>query len=126
MPKRKEFKKGGYMSFTAKQIEGGVVEIDEHAPDCNVNLDDDSDQVLNDYQTCTCKTTHIRDGIDAQSSVPFRFNREKLAKVLFSKDIHFETYGTWDNLPLVYKEGIYLPTADAIIAADKEIVEVDQ
>lgn len=27
----------------------------EHAPDCPVNLDDESDQVFYDYQQCACK-----------------------------------------------------------------------
>lgn len=65
--------------------------------------------------------------IDAQSSVKYRMNREKLAETIFIYDhehIH-AGYTPWKECGEVFK-GPYLKRADKIIASDKEIVELDK
>lgn len=94
------------MSFALKDIKGAVVE-----------------------KKITTEAWTFNNGIDAQSSVKLRFNRDKLAKVIcnFMND--------WDKKAKEYEDLICNPyteygpgpmsLADAIIAADKDIVEVE-
>lgn len=106
------------MSFTLKDIKGAVV--DKNVTMKWVNCMPSSENIL-----------QIRDEvIDAQSSVRLRFNREKLAVILgaelcksWAKYVQFygqPPHGT-ENQILALME---LGTLDAIIAYDKDIVEL--
>ncbi len=107
------------MSFTLKDIKGAVVEKDTplDRPDGSP-----ADAYLNGQKIgYNC-------GVDAQSSVPLRFNREKLAETLFAKwqDTKRDPWNSrWNQLSDVWKNPWYA-LADAINAVGKEIVEVDQ
>lgn len=107
------------MSFSYQNIKGAVVEKPE----------------MDFYGESTLPHNHTSEDMgfceaaDAQSSVRLRFNREKLAEVINQalikrtelKDKMFENVAKRPKLPLL-QEFI----ADAIIASDKDIVELDQ
>ena len=104
------------MSFTLKDIEGAEIpkKDDEHKAK---------------YGYCSAC---FNDAVEIQSSVRLRFNREKLAKKMYEYDMEQAViwgdggWTIWEELdgssPIIF---MYLDKADAIIAADKEIVEVD-
>ena len=109
------------MSFTLKDIKGAVVDKFSGRPvECG------------QLTFIEGKTRGFNEAIEAQSSVKLRFNREKLAfkiyeitmRNLASKEEIKSNFGrhyiTWN--PTVNESWI---KADAIIAAEKEIVEVD-
>jgi len=135
--------------FTLKDIKGAVVEKKDHAVIDGVTpegfgphrfLQGDyeymKDFVKRDNSNipfcvgiihCSkCKEDRIHNqAIDAQSSVKLRFNREKLAIVLY-EDIESLSglMPEWSKAS-TGKRDYYLQRADAIIAADKDIIEVE-
>lgn len=111
------------MSFTLKDIKGAVVEKKYCAnhPD-NGHWNFPKGHTNKEFLHCEfCEIFHIHNcTIDAQSSVPIRFNREKLSDLLYEKEQEF--LGLQRNERPT--KNIYDFIADAIIAADKDIVEV--
>lgn len=101
------------MSFTLKDIKDAVVE--------------NQVQIRGDLSNTLHRA--VQDTIDAQSSVRLRFNREKLAEKLFDEFVQ-RTGGVLDDWEEVIKHGYaynyWLGKADAIIAADKDIIEVEK
>lgn len=95
------------MSFTLKDIKGALVEkkmkVESHAL-CG--------------RVCCCdeEVFEFNRAIDAQSSVKLRFNRETLAVLIWKQNK--DVLSHW-NIQMCEE------VADAIIAADKDIVEVD-
>lgn len=105
--------------FTLKDIKGAAVEKKNEL----IKIIHGDKREMVEYPTAK----GFNQAIDAQSSVRLRFNREKLAEILWSKG-----YATpWDEVKKdtrkLWKEVVktHYEIADAIIAADKDIVEVD-
>jgi hypothetical protein len=101
------------MTWCAKDIKDGVVEI----------LGNSDSEVLG-----------YMDGVDSQARIKFRLNREKLGYLLYEV---FQPLGmrVQEQLEKDFKENSVdddiiklkaLILADVILAADKEIVEVDK
>lgn len=103
------------MSFTLKDIKGAVVTKQDVIKSYNKRIK--SKMIDPDGMVISGA---VNMGIDAQSSIPLRFNREKLANLLCS----FVVKGGLEFSPPEY-QAAYYKRADAIIAADKELIEVD-
>lgn len=90
------------MSFTLKDIDGAVVEI----------WSDDA-QIQRLYD----------EAIDAQAAVKYRFRRKNLLVVLKRSEVGLVVKGYYDSHLWDEK---FNEIADTIIAADKDIVEVEK
>ena len=104
------------MSFTLKDIEGVVIKDVTSADYGNPYQDG-----LSEGYNCALKR---------QSSVKLRFNREKLALTIFKHDTRtvykpneIDVDKLFEHIP---SRDIYLSMADAIIAAEKELIEVEK
>ncbi len=90
--------------FTLKQIDGAMIEPKKFR---------DKDIVQVQY------AKGFNCAIDAQSSVPFRFNREKVLSIALEARDKYLKANAFENKSLCD----YI--ADAIISADREIIELD-
>lgn len=100
------------MSFTLRDIRGAVVEIKHLDP-----------EECMDY----CQCSAHRRAYEKQASVPLRFNRERLAKAIYCQKRYVEEWESTYLSAMINdaKDDAYA-IADAIIAAEKNIIEVDQ
>lgn len=95
--------------FTLKQIDGAVVPKKERITESGVPAH------------LAWTANGFNQAIDAQSSVRLRLNREKLAKVLYQQASGRPL--DWPHSKAIQEQ--YYAKADAIIASDKEIIEVE-
>lgn len=101
------------MSFTLKDIKGAVVENPEK-----------------DLPACTCdRCKGVRRGIEAQSSVKLRFNREKLWLIIYKQIPHHSTCGKYLDVDKICDCSAIDRCSiicDEIIDAEKELIEVEK
>ncbi len=101
------------MSFTLKDIEGAVIEKKEACDEC-CTMDE-----------CVA-VVYVNKAIDTQCSVKLRFNRDKLAKLIwYEREVMPPDMGYWEATRQSTKDK-YLKIADSIIAAEREIIEVEK
>lgn len=110
------------MSFTLKDIKWAVVENKSKCKNCLGEgwVFDDSVMYMGkriECEKCLGKGHIIT--IDAQSSVQLQFNREKLARICY-EDATGREWGCGDS----FRHALAYKLADAIIAAEKELLEV--
>lgn len=97
--------------FTIRDIKGAVVEKKtRHESWCAIGKN---------TAGCTCYGDIFNKAIDAQSSVQLQFNREKLARICY-EDATGREWGCGDS----FRHALAYKLADAIIAAEKELLEV--
>lgn len=112
-------------SFTLKDINGAVVPEERTIQD------------IHGYDKgCRCehcnKERIFNKGVDAQCSVRVRFNREKVAKILYWRMTARDQHGAWDDAgrerdwKCLDEKGKYYHIADAIISAGAELLEVEK
>lgn len=118
------------MSFTLRDIESAMVEkITSHS---DVIFFQDEQKYLKTDEQQRIFGEGFNKGVEAQSSIRLRMNRENLAVILgselcksWAKYVHFygqPPHGTENQILALLELG----TLDGIIAADKDIVEVDK